>query len=200
MERISEKPGLRKKSIPGLIFRENYKRTEKWECKGLKIDFASSERITILAITLLITLGSNGLLIAAQDSSKNKIIPIPFSTIDKGMKSGLSERKFIIIKSEKKWENIWRLHKAPLVPEKQIPLIDFRQEMIVAVFSGEKKTGGYGIEITKIEENRYRTELIVYFLEAQPRSNAIVTQALTQPYHIVKAARTGFTVKFIPRN
>jgi PrcB C-terminal len=154
----------------------------------------------MLAITVLVTLGSSELLSASRDSSKDKIMQIPFSTIDKGVRSGIRERKFLLIRTEKEWENLWRLHKAPFVPEKRIPLIDFGQEMIVAVFSGEKKTGGYSIEITKIQEDRKSMELIVLFHETRPPSNAMVTQALTQPYHIAKMARTDSTVKFIPGN
>jgi hypothetical protein len=69
--------------------------------------------------------------------------------------------------------------------------------MIVAVFSGEKKTGGYGIQITKIEEDQKKGELIVCLLETQPSLKAIVTQALTQPHHIVRTRRIDLPVKFI---
>jgi len=158
----------------------------------------STEKVIVLAILGAVLLGGSEFIFASQDSHDNKMIQIPLFTVDKGIQSGIQEPRFFLIKTEKEWENFWGLHKAPFVSKKQIPLIDFEQEMIIAVFSGEKKTGGYGIEITKIEENREKGELIVLFLETQPPPKAMLTQALTQPYHIVKTRRIDFPVKFFP--
>ena len=133
---------------------------------------------------------------SSADSDKEGIVSVSFSTVDRGFRSGVNERKLVIIKSEKEWEDLWRFHKRGFLPKQSVPCVDFKQDMIVAVFSGEKKTGGYGIEITKIEETREKGEVIVFFLETQPPSKAMVTQALTQPYHIVKTGRTNFKVKF----
>ncbi len=135
---------------------------------------------------------------SSADSDRDKIISVSFSKIDKGFRSGIKERKVVLIKSEKEWGDLWRLHKGAFLPEQPIPRVDFRQEMVVAVFSGEKKSGGYGIEITKIEEKQEEGELIVLFLETQPPPKAMVTQALTQPYHIVKTRRIDLPVKFTP--
>jgi len=69
--------------------------------------------------------------------------------------------------------------------------------MVIAVFSEEKRTGGYGIEITRVEENLEKGQMEVFFLETHPSPNSMVTQALTQPYHIVKLKKVDIPVVFI---
>ena len=125
-------------------------------------------------------------------------LQLPFITVDKGFSSGIRERSFVIIKTQKEWENLWRAHKVGASSQKKMLPIDFEAEMIVAVFLGEKRTGGYGMEITKVEEDSDNRRLNVYFRETQPPPSSIVTQALTQPYHIMKLRTVSFPVVFVP--
>jgi len=149
-------------------------------------------------ILIFMLVGEAEIISSSAESNKEGTISLSFSTIDRGFRSGIKERKLVTVKSEKEWGELWRLHKGAFLPEQPVLRVDFKQEMIVAVFSGEKKSGGYGIEITKIEEKQEEGELIVLFLETQPPPKAMVTQALTQPYHIVKTRRIGLPVKFVP--
>jgi len=64
-----------------------------------------------------------------------------------------------------------------------LPEVDFKSNIVVAVFMGEKKTVGYGICISKIEESA--NNIYVELEETQPSGGADVAQRLTQPYHIV---------------
>jgi hypothetical protein len=73
--------------------------------------------------------------------------------------------------------------------------MDFSNEIVVAVFLGEKPTGGHAIEITRMERSDDR--LLVSFIERRPQPGGVVTQAFTQPFHIVKVAAQGSgTVSF----
>jgi hypothetical protein len=117
--------------------------------------------------------------------------------LGKGSQSGVRERKFVVIKSESDWKALWNSHASLSVPPKKPPLVDFQTEMIVAVFSGEKSTGGYSIEITRIEEDSTKHALEVIVHESKPPSGAMVIQALTQPYHIVKLTRIELPVAFV---
>lgn len=121
----------------------------------------------------------------------------PFTTLGKGSQSGVRERKLVAIKSENDWKALWKAHASPSLPPKEPPLVDFQTEMIVAVFSGEKPTGGYSIEITRIEENPTKHTLEVLVRESKPPPGAMVIQALTQPYHIVKLTRTELAISFV---
>ncbi|MBB5355281.1 hypothetical protein HNR43_001253 [Anoxybacillus mongoliensis] len=53
---------------------------------------------------------------------------------------------------------------------------------------GERKTGGYGVEVTEV---RYKKgKAIVYYKEQKPAPDAIVTQALTYPKVAIKIKTT----------
>ena len=151
-----------------------------------------------MGFTVIFIFGGAGVISSFADSNREKIIPVSFSTIDKGFRSGIKERKLLVIKAEKEWEEFWRLHKKAFLPVQQIPPVDFKQEMVIAVLSGEKRTGGYGIEITRVEENLVKTQMEVYFLETHPSPKSMVTQALTQPHHIVKLKKVDIPVVFVP--
>lgn len=122
-----------------------------------------------------------------------------FATLGKGSQSGVRERKFVVIKNENDWTALWKSHASPSLPPKEPPLVDFQTEMIVAVFSGEKPTGGYSIEITRISEDTTKHALEVFVRESKPPPGAMVIQALTQPYHIVKLTRIELPVSFVIR-
>ena len=98
-------------------------------------------RLLFIGLTAVLTLGRAGVISSFANSNTEKIIRSLFSTIDKGFRSGIKERKLVVIKTEKEWEEFWRLHKKTFLTEQQIPPVDFKQEMVIAVFSGEKRTG-----------------------------------------------------------
>ncbi len=68
--------------------------------------------------------------------------------------------------------------------------------MIVAVFSGEKRTGGFEIEIARIEQAQAARRLRVSVRVTSPAPGAMRAQALTQPYHIVTLTKIDLPVVF----
>jgi hypothetical protein len=70
--------------------------------------------------------------------------------------------------------------------------------MVVGLFVGEKSTGGYEVEITRAE--RRDAKLYLYYVEKSPPRDAMVTQVLTQPYHLVKIPRDDTPVTFVRQN
>jgi hypothetical protein len=58
--------------------------------------------------------------------------------------------------------------------------------VLVAVFQGEQRTGGYAVEITSIE--RHGDQLVVNATFTEPKLDSMVTQALTSPAHVVSIA------------
>jgi PrcB C-terminal len=67
--------------------------------------------------------------------------------------------------------------------------VDFDREMVVGIFLGEKSTGGYEVEIVRAEQRD--SSLYFYYREKAPPPGAMVTQALTQPFHLVRVAKYG---------
>lgn len=57
-------------------------------------------------------------------------------------------------------------------------------EYYVVVFMGEQPSGGYGIEITSIEDNEGKTNITVK--ETKPAEDATVATVITYPYQAVR--------------
>ena len=121
---------------------------------------------------------------------------IPFSTVQKGHYSGVREPLKIVIQTQEQWVAFWTRHVSIKANPPPPPCVDFATEMVVGVFLGEKRTGGYGIEITRVEKDTENRRLNVYFREAYPPRNAMIIQLLTQPYHVVKTKKVGLPVDF----
>ena len=62
--------------------------------------------------------------------------------------------------------------------------IDFAAQIVVAVYMGEKPTGGYGIAITAVEL-RGRT-VRVSLEETEPPANAMLMQVITSPFALYR--------------
>ncbi len=73
--------------------------------------------------------------------------------------------------------------------------VNFEEEMILAVFMGERTTGGYSIEIVEIVEMDDVIEVLIE--ETSPGEDDMVTMALTYPEHIVKMEKTEKPIEFI---
>lgn len=115
---------------------------------------------------------------------------LKFETIDDADWAGVGEKKNYIIKSKKEWQDVWaKAGHSAIAPE-----VDFAKEMIIAVFYGVAPTGGYSVEIIKVIESL--DKLTVFIKETSPGSDCIVTQALTEPRHIIKVQRVDKEAAF----
>jgi hypothetical protein len=119
-------------------------------------------------------------------------VRIPHATIEQGQRSGIRDRKLVVVRTPAEWKALWRAHRSQ--GTQPVPAIDFQTEMVVAVFAGEKSTGGYRVEIVCVEANQ---QVRVLYREAQPPPDAIRIQVLTQPYHIMKLQRVDRPVVFV---
>ena len=70
------------------------------------------------------------------------------------------------------------------VGNEEVPKVDFAKNQVVALFLGMKKTGGYSISIDKIQE--IDGKLILYKKVNRPKSDEMVTMALTNPFVIAE--------------
>lgn len=120
-------------------------------------------------------------------------------TIDKGEYSGIKTRELLVIKSQTEWETLWSKHSSLEAPTPKLPEIDYSKKIGIAVFSGWKSTGGYSVEITKVEFAE--DEIKVYYKETSPEVGQPVTEAETQPFHIIIIENIGaLPVVFIENN
>ncbi len=119
---------------------------------------------------------------------------VEFMVIDQGdHATGYDERKNLAIYDETEFAALWeKIH-----PEDPLASVDFTSEYVIAVFAGEKSSGGHTITVEKVTEND--TTRTVSILMSEPAADCIVTQAITSPYHIIKVPLTSALPKSVER-
>ena len=118
-----------------------------------------------------------------------------FQTVLKDYRSGVRDPIEAVARNQTEWSALWKRHASIEPNPPPLPAIDFSKEIVVAVFLGEKPTGGHDVEIVSTE--RSDGTLLISFVEKSPRPGGMVTQAFTQPFHIVRvAAQSAARVNF----
>lgn len=100
----------------------------------------------------------------------------------------------IVVEDQTGWEEVWSGMKGNTHPKPERPKVNFDTHTVIAVFMGRRMTGGHAVKITSIEEN---DKLVVRVSESGPSPRAMVTMALTSPYHVVVVPKIGRPVEFV---
>jgi len=114
---------------------------------------------------------------------------LSFQTIDKGSQSGVREPLQTVVRGPAEWKTLWQKHASIKLNPHPAPAVDFSKDIVAGVFLGEKLTGGFDVEIVRIDQTG--PALVIEYREKSPLPGSIVTQALTQPFHIVKVLRAS---------
>ncbi len=152
----------------------------------------------ILAVILLAIIGI-GFLIWNQYIIKTPIQAskeLPFETIEIGSYGKEKQRKDYTITNQHDWQDLWDKIYSTRSPKPSLPKIDFTQSIIIGVFLGQRNTGGYSIEITKVLETEKNIEVLVE--ETSPGEGCMVSMALTYPMHIIKIQKVDKEIEFKP--
>lgn len=110
---------------------------------------------------------------------------VAFEILKQDAYGGRDAKSNVVIKSR---EQLAALYKE--LGWSNVPTVDFSQNNVVAIFMGQKNTGGYSVSVRKvtIEDNT----AIINTIETKPEGMA--TMALTAPYCIVVVAKTDKVV------
>ena len=71
-------------------------------------------------------------------------------TIASGAMSGVMRPRQEVLKTADAWQKVWNEHTARVQPKPPLPAVDFHKEMVVAIFMGQRPTGGYSVEVTEV--------------------------------------------------
>ena len=112
--------------------------------------------------------------------------PIAFAVIDSGQHSLADTAAVFLIDNQKQWLEIWRFAKGSIEPMPPAPEIDFKRDMLVAVFMGKKSSGGYRVQMTNIE---YAKDTLSISIEYFRRPGGTLLPVVTSPYQIAKIPR-----------
>ena len=104
--------------------------------------------------------------------------------------SGQVIPRTVVARTQAEWQNLWKMA-GQVQPEYSF---DPSSEMVVGIFLGVRRTGGYAIEITRAEERDGR--FVIDYIVDEPSPGEFVTQALTTPSLIKIFPRTDLEVVF----
>ncbi|WP_447637161.1 protease complex subunit PrcB family protein [Flavobacterium microcysteis] len=96
---------------------------------------------------------------------------------------GKEVKSYEVIKDQASLEKLYEA-----INDNQVPKIDFAKERVVALFMGQRNTGGHAIKVKNVTEKGGK--IYVDVQESSPGSGDIVTMALTNPFTIVKINST----------
>jgi hypothetical protein len=145
-------------------------------------------------ITLITGLFLALLMAAPAASAQQAGEPVEFETIAKQWNSGQKEKQFLVIRSKRDWKAAWEIVNALHGQKPDLPRVKFRNHIVLAVFQGEKWSGGYDISIRRITSNLDGT--LTVFVRQILNNGCPTGGALTQPYHLVKV-KTVKEITFI---
>ena len=108
--------------------------------------------------------------------------------------SGIMGKRLLVIRDINEFTDMWSDHAAGRSPQPAQPTVAFGTDMVIAAFAGQRDTSGYSITIEEIREN---DEFIVVEIEVEtPGDNCAVTEAVTQPHHVVVIDDSDKPVQF----
>src|SRR5690554_2558652 len=124
------------------------------------------KRVALLAVLILFSCNS-------AKTSKT----ITYQVLMDSAYMGKKKESFEVIDNP---EDLKKLY--AIIEDKLVPDVDFASNRVVALFMGEKNTGGYAIGIDEVKQEG--NKVIVKVKKTYPEGN--VTMAFTQPYLIAK--------------
>jgi hypothetical protein len=93
---------------------------------------------------------------------------------------GVSKRKNYAIYSKEEYEKMWKLTGST----EKMPTVDFKKGYVIAVFAGDRPTGGHAISVEKVTDTGKERHVTV--LVEKPGSGCVASQAITSPYQIIR--------------
>jgi hypothetical protein len=128
-----------------------------------------------------------------NNNSSTGIESIKYEEIARGSNCGINIEKNYVIKNDGEWKAFWAELNKNQSSIKPQPIIDFNQDMIIAITLAQKNSGGYSIQIDGLINNN--RDLAVSATMNEPQGG-IVTQAITQPYVVIKTKKLEKIIKF----
>ncbi|NOY47416.1 MAG: protease complex subunit PrcB family protein [Chlorobi bacterium] len=152
--------------------------------------------IRLLASCILLLSSCN----AAHNKASKQLIQetIPFQILAQDTYGGYTDSKFLVIEDNKSLTEVFNLLNKSRSPELEIPAINLKKETVIALFLGEKTSGGYAITVKQVLVKSNKI-YIVYNVES-PKGGDIVTSVMTQPFSIIKIPKTAKEIVFEKMN
>jgi hypothetical protein len=132
----------------------------------------------------------------AQDAFRPAPQQLAWETIASGTQAtGVQGARYQLITNQDQLIGMWSQVHATQLQQPPLPRVDFQRETLVAIFLGQRSSGGYGVTVRRVSVEGNDLYLDSEFRE--PAAGAITTQALTSPWTLVRVLRGGFEVAWV---
>ena len=89
-----------------------------------------------------------GLVLVGSAAAAEKSQTVAIIKEWKGFNAAQESPKRVVVKDQKGWEEVWSGMNGNVMPKPGTPKVDFDSQMVIAVFMGTRKSGGYSVKIT----------------------------------------------------
>ena len=151
--------------------------------------------------TALVAQGLEGEMVSDQDNtaqdgttggSDTDAAGIAWEELASGSQaSGSESPRFFVANSQAELEDIWGQAYGNLLTPPELPKVDFSTESVAGMFLGQQPTGGYSVSVQDVtlEDG----EVYVQVEVSEPAPGAITTQALTNPWVMVRVNQSDLS-------
>ena len=149
--------------------------------------------LLILGVILTLSACTTNSLPIDYDDETSDNLNVPFNIISQGAFSNISLPNQLVIKNNKDWQRVLRIHGNS--PDSKKISIDFDDKIVIAVFAGQQPSGGYTVGVSNIK--RINNNLLVTVTFNEPRKNQSISLALTQPYIMFSTKKIDGNIIFL---
>ncbi|NER13997.1 protease complex subunit PrcB family protein [Leptobacterium flavescens] len=119
-----------------------------------------------------------------EDRYKTDAVQEPtFELILQEQTGGPAKPQMMVVKGEKSLKDFYIQINKTRRPGLPVPEINFKEEKVIILCMGSRTTGGYSIEIEKLEE---KADLINIYVREKGSPSKYSTSVLTEPFSIYK--------------
>jgi hypothetical protein len=116
--------------------------------------------------------------------SDKTVSELEIRRIGRWISSGIKGARRLVIRDPATWSRFWSELGAGVRPQ-----VDFGRDLVIAVASGERTSGGHDIEVQRV--TRSGGDLRIELLATSPGPECMTTAALTQPVDVVLVPAEG---------
>ncbi len=121
---------------------------------------------------------------------------VPWEAMASGTQAvGFDQQEFVLVTNTDRLVNLWNRAYGSQLQVPSVPDVDFERETVLAVYVGQKPTGGYSVSVRSVSIDG--GDLYVDLVQNRPQAGSMTTQALTSPWLMVRVLRGGFGVAWI---
>lgn len=109
------------------------------------------------------------------------------TTLASSAYSGFRDSTRLVVRDRTAWTRVWSAINGAVEPMPPVPAVDFGEEMVIVAALGQRRSGGYAIQIDSVA--RHELGAVIYVTKSAPGRNCLTTQAITSPVHAVRVPR-----------